>query len=599
MSGLVCMRARRRSVAPAWLLSAGIAVFGGSAAAGSCTDNPVACENRNSGSTGWQISAGATYDEQVLSGYGSAPSVERGQVLLLYVRAPGPYTIDIYRLGYYQGSGGRLLDTRSQQSGQAQPACRWLQSGSADEYYSCDNWGSPVAYAVSASWVSGVYFAVLTAKSGAATYQYHIPFVVRDDGRKADFLYQQAVATDQAYNAFTDGNFRPPSPSFPLSMSNTSLYSVGHLANYQYKTNVVYKASFDRPFARIDLTGLYRFELPFIQWLEQHGYDAVYATDLDTHATHETAANYKAMLFAGHSEYWSKAMYDAVLNARNAGVSLGFFSGDTLYWQARFEPNVAGVADRVMVCFRRPNPKFAQTGSTQVPPTAADPSTDPTTQTIYWRDPPVSRDEQTLVGLHKPNPYTHPPPVLGWVSFFNGSLVIHEPQPMIVQSHDNWVYRGTGLQEGAAIPSVYGQEADAFEIRPTRPPAGQTFFFLDPPFQPPQARTGTFVILADSVFQIPNAPVNPTVNTTIYQACSGAWVFAAGSIMWGNTLSPTPPIGGSAYTRTAGSLITKSYVNKDVQRMTANLLNAFNGSDPPAPAGACPAVAIATGLAIQ
>ncbi len=585
-------------VAAALLFSGALAVFARSAAASSCSENPVVCENRNSGSAGWQISTGVTYDEQVLSGYGSAPSVEHGQTLLLYIRAPGPYTIDVYRLGYYQGSGGRLLDTRTQGSGQAQPACRWLQSGTANEYYSCDNWARPLAYAVNASWVSGVYLAVLTAKSAATTYQYHIPFVVREDERKADFLYQQAVATDQAYNAFADGPLSPPSPAFALSMTTTSLYSVGTLANYPHKTNVVYKASFDRPFQRIDLTGLYRFELPFIQWLEQRGYDAVYATDLDTHARNETLAKYKAMLFAGHSEYWSKAMYDAVLNARNAGVSLGFFSGDTLYWQARFEPNGAGSADRIMVCFRRPNPSFAQPGSTQVPAAAADPSTDPTTQTIYWRDPPVARDEQTLVGLHKPNPYTHPPPVLGWVSFPGGTLVIHEPQPMTVQGHDNWVYAGTGVQEGTAVPFVYGQEADAFEVRPTRPVPGQTYFFLDPPFQPPQARPGTFVILADSVFELPNAPVSPRVNTTIYQACSGAWVFGAGSIMWGNTLAPTPPLGGSADTRTAGSLITKNYASKVMQTLTANVLNAFNGSASPPGAGTCPAASVAAGLAI-
>ncbi len=590
----------RIPVAAAALLCSGVLMLSDrSGAAGPCVGNPVVCENLNAGSVGWQISTAVTYDEQVLSGYGSASSVEHGHSLLLYVRSPGPYTIDVYRLGYYLGNGGRLLDTRAQKSGQAQPECRWLQSGSANEYYSCDNWGNPVAYPISTSWVSGVYLAVLTATSGGITYQYHIPFVVRDDRRKADFLYQQAVATDQAYNAFADGALKPPNPSFPLSLTNTSLYSMGQLANYPLKTNVVYKASFDRPFQRIDLTGLYRFELPFIQWVEQHGYDVAYATDLDTHAGNEALTNYKALLFAGHSEYWSKAMYDAVLNARNAGLNLGFFSGDTLYWQARFEPNASGAANRVIVCFRRPNPMFAQPGSTQVPADAADPSTDPAQQTIYWRDPPVARDEQTLVGLHKPNPRTHPPPVLGWLSFPGGSLVIHEPQPMTVQNHDNWVYAGTGLQDGAAVPHVYGQEADAFEVRPTPPPPGQTYFFLDPPFQPPQSRPGTFVILAESVFQIPSASVNPTVNSTIYQACSGAWVFGAGSIMWGNTLSPTPPIGGSSDPHSAKTLITKNYSSTDAQTMTANLLDAFNGTETPPAAGQCPAASVAAGLLMQ
>ena len=34
------------------------------------------------------------------------------------------------------------------------------------------------------------------------------------------------------------------------------------------------------------------------------------------------------------------------------GVNLGFFGSNTAYWQVRFEPSAAGVANRVMVCYK-------------------------------------------------------------------------------------------------------------------------------------------------------------------------------------------------------------------------------------------------------
>ncbi len=85
----------------------------------------------------------------------------------------------------------------------------------------------------------------------------------------------------------------------------------------------------------------------------------------------------------GHDEYWSKAMLDNATAARNTGVNLGFFGSNTAYWQVRFEPSAAGVADRVMVCYKS---------------AAEDPVKDETA-TVLWRDPPANRPEQTLVGI--------------------------------------------------------------------------------------------------------------------------------------------------------------------------------------------------------
>ena len=77
-----------------------------------------------------------------------------------------------------------------------------------------------------------------------------------------------------------------------------------------------------------------------------------YSTNLDTHANGGRLLNHKGFLSVGHDEYWSKAMYDAVEAARDAGVNLAFFGANTVYWQVRFEPSAGGVPNRVMVCYK-------------------------------------------------------------------------------------------------------------------------------------------------------------------------------------------------------------------------------------------------------
>src|SRR5438105_8883372 len=75
--------------------------------------NPVVVENQQPGTTQWQIpwgSAGTDTGGQV-KGYGSATSINKGESINFAVSAnpAQTFTIDVYRLGWYQGLGGRLM----------------------------------------------------------------------------------------------------------------------------------------------------------------------------------------------------------------------------------------------------------------------------------------------------------------------------------------------------------------------------------------------------------------------------------------------------------------------------------------------------------
>ena len=74
--------------------------------------NPVQRENSRPGTPGWEIPAGAG---TVITGYASETSVAPGQSFHLHVAAPAGsrYRVLVYRLGWYRGVGGRLIDVRA------------------------------------------------------------------------------------------------------------------------------------------------------------------------------------------------------------------------------------------------------------------------------------------------------------------------------------------------------------------------------------------------------------------------------------------------------------------------------------------------------
>src|SRR3989475_25538 len=330
-------------------------------------DNPIFLENQQPGSNDWFWSKVGDDATGQIKGYASATSVLQNQSITLYVTVnpAQTYTIDFYRMGWYAGLGGRLRLHVGPLDGVPQPPCN---SDPTTGLLEC-NWAPNYTLTIPSDWTSGVYAAKLTNAQG---YQNYVTFVVRD-GRPAPFLYQWSVATDQAYNNYpNDGR------------TGKSLYGFNSYgANTVSGNTSAVKVSFDRPMADQGFGAFIRWEINLVRWLERSGYDVTYSSDIDTHVNGGELKNHKAFLSVGHDEYWSKEMFDAAEAARDTGVNLAFFGANQVYTQVRFEPSAAGVANRVMVCYRDPT---------------LDPVYGPTT-TTDWRSPPLNRPEQTLMGV--------------------------------------------------------------------------------------------------------------------------------------------------------------------------------------------------------
>src|SRR5439155_1542247 len=293
--------------------------------------NPVVLENQQPGTSQWQIPWGSSATDSAgqIKGYASAVSVNKGQNITFYVSVnpAQTYTIDVYRMGWYQGLGGRLVQHIGPLNGTLQPAC---PTDATTGMIECQ-WASAYTLATQSSWTSGIYLALLT---NAQAYQNYIVFVVRDDSRVAALLYQQPVTTYQAYNNYPDDNTTGKS-LYAFNSNGATTISGGK--------NAV-KVSFDRPYegngtGNIYSQSFFSWEYPFVRWMEKSGYDVTYATDIDTHSNGGRLLNYRGFLSVGHDEYWSKPMYDGT----------GFKDGDTV-------PGIDGYeADRLFSQYPPPN----------------------------------------------------------------------------------------------------------------------------------------------------------------------------------------------------------------------------------------------------
>src|SRR2546430_1146607 len=463
-------------------------------------DNPIVLENQQTGSSGWLPGPLIASDAiGQIKGFTSAASVSQNESITLFVTVnpAQTYTIDIYRIGWYGGSGARLRLHAGPLDGIQQSAC---PPDAVTGLIACD-WTPSYTLTVPADWTSGVYLVHLINAQG---YENYAIFVVRD-GRPASFLYQQSVATDQAYNNYPDDG-----------STGKSLYPYNSYgANTVAGDRRAVKVSFDRPYSGFGVVQFFEWEAELVRWLERSGYDVTYANDLDAHARGGPTPSAKGILFGGHSEYWSKEMFDGAEAARDAGVNLAFFGADAITWQVRFEASASSIANRVMVAYKNP---------------AIDPVQGPTT-TALWRFPPLNRPEQVLRGVMSN---------AGQVNFANNA-------GYVVTNSSHWVYEGTGFKDGDVVPGIVGYEMD--------------HFWPDAPAPNSSDRT----LLSHSPFTDDGGHAD-YANSSIYQAPSGAWVFATGTMSWSWGLDN----------------LYHNLADARIQRTTANVLAAFLNGAPTA-----------------
>lgn len=426
----------------------------------------IARENALPGTSAWRIGNPESNGE--IAAYTNRDGYAAGADVRISVTASpaGQFTWDVFRMGGYRGMGGRLYE-------QGGPVAAPRQADlTFDPTTGLVVAGWPATFTISTRhpdgtpWLTGIYLVLLTKADGRQTAAL---FILRDDTRDAEVAVHIPTATYQAYNDY----------------GGESLY----VSTHGLSGGKARKVSLDRPIARQygNGTGTFLYqEHEALIWLEDRGYDVEYVSSADLGGANGRIGNHRLFMLLGHEEYATMAEFDRLEAAVARGTSLAFLTGNTLYWQIRYENN-----DRVIVCYKD---RVDEDPMRLINPLLV---------TQRFRDPLVSRPENALVGVMSDGSHTE------------------QPADWVVTNAGHWVYQGTGLSNGARIPGLVFTEWDGLVNN------GST----------PQGIT----VLASSV--VPNN-VTPGSRheSTIYER-GGAFVFAAGTIFFNQHLRSQPAVG--------------------------------------------------------
>lgn len=177
--------------------------------------------------------------------------------------------------------------------------------------------------------------------------------------------------------------------------------------------------------------GWAQFERHFAVWADNNGYRYDMATQSDLDADPNLLDGYRAVVIAGHDEYWSAPMRDTMDAYIEQGGNVARFAGNFL-WQIRLEEGGAN-----QVCYK-------WDAYSEDPVGAVDPSR----LTTSWSDPNVNRPGGTTFGLDAT--YGGYVRVGATTPRWPGGYVVYRPR--------HWALEGTDLYYG----DMFGQEAKVY-----------------------------------------------------------------------------------------------------------------------------------------
>jgi hypothetical protein len=371
-----------------------------------------------------------------LEAYCSPSSVAPGEPVALHVSTDaGRFQVVVVREGsrrdvVWQGEGtARLHETPPDA---AASGCGW-----------------PVALEipVGSDWRSAYHSVILTAGDERAD----AFLVVRPGDERAPAILVLSTTTWHAYNdwggssLYTGGTRvsfdRPFAPGFLVKPE-----PFGRMMEREPDREAMGFRRWARPLGLSDWcggSGWFTYERTFTRWAEGAGYrfDVAISEDLETHP--EVLDGHRLYLSVGHDEYWSWGMRNALDEFVAGGGNAAIMSGNTCFWQVRFDPGHRGMTGY----------KY----KVEQDPVLGTP--DERLLTGCWSDRRVGRPETRTIGLT----FTR-----GGYSKYglgapdaSGAYEVHRPE--------HWAFEGTGLKRGSAFgadDAIVAYECDgcAFEL---------------------------------------------------------------------------------------------------------------------------------------
>lgn len=369
---------------------------------------------------------------EALAGYCWPQSVLPGETVTLHCHCEAAaYAVKIVR----EGASARTVFESTTMQGSVQAMPDDLASRGC-------GWDPSLDIVVDPAWPSGMYVVRLEDEDGNSAEAF---FVVRTS-EPADALLVLSTTTWSAYNDWGGPSFyvggrmssaQRPLPRGFLHKEDPERYRVARFRSLSAEERVAVRRRYS-PWCVT--AGWANWEWLFVRWAESQGWRLGYATSSDLDRDPGLLDGWPAYVSVGHDEYWSAGMRDAVESYVDAGGNAAFFSGNTAFWQVRFEDGYSRIVGYKNAI--RDDPVF-------------DPAGAPTLSTM-WSDPLVGRPENEMTG----------------VSFTRGGYahIANSPRGTggyTVWRPDHWAFDSLPLRAGdvlGAAGTVVGYECDGCEL---------------------------------------------------------------------------------------------------------------------------------------
>ena len=231
-----------------------------------------------------------------------------------------PRIIQVIRIGWYSGAGGRIVwqssPTKLKYQATLVPkdARRMIET----------NWPKTTSFTMSKDWPPGFYLVV--SRKGNGDFESSAPLILRAPAGSAPLALIHSTMTWAAYNNF----------------GGRSAYTGPGVSKAQISYERSRIVSMDRPSSASGNELMFRDAIPLVQFAEEEGFSLAQYSDIDLDQTPSLVNNFNALVFSGHPEYWTQRNHDTVIAARNHRINLAFLGGNTAYWRVRLESSPTG-----------------------------------------------------------------------------------------------------------------------------------------------------------------------------------------------------------------------------------------------------------------
>lgn len=280
-------------------------------------------------------------------------------------------------------------------------------------FYHGANWPAAYQLVIPSSWEPGIYMVKYPISAGKREMTCFFVLRPNQPGSYSDILFVLPTNTFHAYNNWGGKSLYPFQSSSDIESD---------IVSFCRALNTFYNLEYNR-YAEF-----------FRAWLYQQGgiYIPEFAIQSDIDRIPNLLNQYKLILFVGHDEYWSLNQLKSVQIYLKYGGTVGIFSGNTAWWQIRYENNYSNI-----VCYRNKleDPLYGIADSLV---------------TVNFYDDPVFYPENQVTGLsYRKGGYVgngFRPANQGWVGYND------------LYNLDSWFFRYSGLTSD-----------DTLGYRPPRP----------------------------------------------------------------------------------------------------------------------------------